>query len=84
MSLRPSPEQRGYDSRWRRTRKRYLREHPTCEEPSCTAPSTDVHHRDGLGPLGPLGHDFRNLLALSHDHHSHLTSSAQPGGWNAR
>lgn len=88
---RPSAARRGYDARWRRTRARYLASHPTCECDACLAlpmharpRATEVDHRDGLGPLSPLGHAFSNLRAMSHDHHSQRTSNDQPGGWNAR
>lgn len=82
---RPSAAARGYDARWSRTRKRYLRDHATCEDDSgCNAAATDVHHRDGLGPNGPRGHDPTNLQALCHAHHSQLTAREQPGGWAKR
>jgi 5-methylcytosine-specific restriction protein A len=79
---RPSAAARGYDAKWRRTRGRYLQLHPTCEEPGCTEPAIDVHHLDGLGPLGPRGHQHHNLLALCKTHHSQRTAREQPGGWN--
>lgn len=77
---RPSSSQRGYDAKWRKTRKAYLTAHPYCE--TCGEPATDVHHLDGCGPLGPFGHDHRNLQALCHFCHSQETAVAQPGGWN--
>lgn len=46
--------------------------------------ATEVHHRDGLGPLGSRGHDFDNLQALTHACHSRITAINQPGGWNQR
>jgi 5-methylcytosine-specific restriction protein A len=42
-----------------------------------------VHHLDGLGPTGPLGHKWVNLQALCQTHHSQITAREQPGGWNA-
>jgi 5-methylcytosine-specific restriction protein A len=87
---RPSATQRGYDARWARTRARYLASHPTCECDDCLAlpmherpRATDVDHRDGLGPLGPRGHDWSNLRAMSHEHHSRRTARDQRAGWNA-
>lgn len=74
----------GYDARWRRTRARYLREHPHCEHPDCRELANEVHHRDGRGPNGPRGHDAANLQALCKPHHSRITAREQPGGWNAR
>ena len=77
---RPRAHERGYDSRWRRTRKRYLALHSHCVE--CGAPATEVDHIDGLGPSGPRGHDYSNLQALCKRHHSQRTAREQPGGWN--
>ncbi len=75
---RATAAQRGYDARWGQTRKRYLRDHPTCEHPACDEPAVDVHHLDGLGPKGPRGHDPTNLQALCHPHHSIITNAAMP------
>lgn len=89
-SGRPTAHQRGYDQAWSRTRARYLATHPTCECDDCLArpvaerlASTDVDHRDGLGPLGPRGHNDPNLRAMSHSCHSRRTAQDQPGGFAA-
>lgn len=80
---RPGPRDRGYDTRWERTQAAYLAAHPYCEdEEGCIEPATDVHHLDGLGPLGPRGHDWDNLQSLCHPHHSKRTARDQPGGWH--
>ena len=83
---RPSSTARGYDARWRATAASYLAAHPICEcdDPDCRELSTDVHHKDGLGPSGPRGHARTNLKALAHDCHSRLTAQLQPGGFLAR
>ncbi len=70
---RPNARQRGYDTRWQRTRAAYLAAHPTCEC-GCGKRSTDVDHIDGLGPNGPLGHDPVNLMAMAHACHSRKTA----------
>lgn len=81
---RPSARERGYDSGWECTRSAYLMVYPICQHPKgCIQPATDVHHLDGLGPRGPRGHDWANLQGLCHAHHSALTATEQPGGWNA-
>ncbi|MDT0305077.1 HNH endonuclease signature motif containing protein [Streptomonospora wellingtoniae] len=87
---RPTARQKGYNRRWERTRTAYLHEHPYCECDQCAAlpvllrPLAEhVHHKDGLGPLGPRGHDWDNLQALTHSHHSRETAHDQPGGWHA-
>lgn len=79
---RGSAHSRGYDAKWRRTRRRYLASHPLCSEPDCKAPATDVDHIDGLGPNGPHGHDPANLRGYCHPHHSARTARDQPGGWH--
>jgi 5-methylcytosine-specific restriction protein A len=86
-----STAKRGYDKGWQRTRKAYLRLHPYCECAECAAvpmplrqPATEVDHIDGLGPLGPRGHDWSNLRAMTKAHHSRETAKHQPGGWNDR
>ena len=79
---RPSARKRGYDQRWEQTSSDYLAAHRFCEdEEGCIEPATEVHHLDGLGPLGPDGHDWNNLQALCHRHHSKRTARDQPGGW---
>lgn len=80
---RPSAAERGYDARWRRTRGAFLHDNPTCMHPDCTEPATEAHHRDGLGPLGPNGHELSNLAALCQRHHAAITAQMQPGGWAA-
>jgi 5-methylcytosine-specific restriction protein A len=88
---RPDATARGYDAKWRETRRQYLHDHPWCEGDECSAkpqwlraPAQEVDHRDGLGPLGPRGHDPANLRALCKPCHSKRTARDQPGGWNRR
>jgi 5-methylcytosine-specific restriction protein A len=76
---RPTAAQRGYDTRWTRTRRRYLRQHLLCMWPGgCGEEAVDVHHVDGRGPLGPRGHDPANLMALCKSHHSQITNADRP------
>ncbi len=79
---RGTARQRGYGTKWQVTRRRYLKRHPICCEPDCMRLATDVDHIDGLGPLGPRGHDPANLRAYCHPHHSQRTARDQPGGWH--
>jgi 5-methylcytosine-specific restriction protein A len=81
---RPNAAERGYDGRWQATRRRCLLAHPTCEWSGCNQPATDVDHLDGLGPLGPLGHDQANLQALCHPHHTRLTNRYNGGYGNPK
>lgn len=90
-AARPKTARKGYGASWQRTRARYLREHPLCECADCEAvpaplrpAATEVDHIDGLGPLGPRGHDPSNLRAMTKACHSRETARAQPGGWNDR
>jgi 5-methylcytosine-specific restriction protein A len=82
---------KGYGRAWQRTRRAFLAAHPYCECDECAAlppllrpRATEVNHRDGLGPLGPRGHDWTNLQAMTKSHHSRHTAREQPGGWNDR
>lgn len=88
---RGSARGKGYDARWERTKRDYLAVHPHCECDECMALpqimrpwAVEVHHKDGLGPNGPRGHDWSNLMAVTHAHHSRITAREQPGGWNDR
>jgi 5-methylcytosine-specific restriction protein A len=76
---RPNSSARGYDSKWSQTRRAFLTVHPFCE---CGARATEADHDDGLGPLGPRGHDWENLTARCKSCHSKRTAKDQPGGWN--
>ena len=83
---RPSSTNRGYNARWRATRTAYLEtmraQHPRglawCEECKLTEDvlehPLEVDHIDGLGPLGPRGHDPANLQALCRAHHQAKTA----------
>jgi 5-methylcytosine-specific restriction protein A len=83
---RPSSHDRGYNYEWKQTRAAYLAEHPMCECRACSdlpiwrrPEATDVDHIDGLGPKGPRGHDYSNLRALTHAHHSAKTARDDGG-----
>jgi 5-methylcytosine-specific restriction protein A len=71
---RPSAAARGYGKAWQATRRGFLLEHFRCDYDGCRRMATQVHHRDGEGPLGERGHDPSNLQALCHSHHSQITS----------
>lgn len=73
---RTSSAKLGYDERWKRTRRAFLRDHPLCP---CGRRATDVDHIDGRGPLGPHGHDHANLQALCHSCHSSKTARYDGG-----
>lgn len=69
-AARPTRIERGYDHRWRRVSARFLATFPTCER--CGATATEAHHRDGLGPRGPMGFEWSNLEALCKPCHSRI------------
>lgn len=77
---RPNAYQRGYDAEHRKDRKRLLLEQPFCQHPGCSEPSTVLDHIDGLGPLGPRGHDRDNHRAYCETHHNQRTARDQPPG----
>lgn len=79
---RGTARERGYDTRWEHTRDHYLTRYPLCAW--CGGVGEHVDHKDGLGPLGPRGHDHANLRTLCHPCHSKRTAVDQPGGWNRR
>lgn len=81
MSPRPNSTARGYDWTWVNTRRAYLKAHPICEC-GCSREATVVHHLDGKGPKGPLGHNPANLQALAKVCHDRLTARERPAGWN--
>jgi 5-methylcytosine-specific restriction protein A len=90
-AMRKTSQRKGYDKQWRTTRLAYLRAHPYCECTECGVlpmplkpTATEVDHMDGLGPLGPRGHDWSNLRSMTKAHHSRETARHQPGGWNDR
>ena len=63
---RESAGARGYDSRWRKVRERYLRQHPLCErhdKQGRAVVATMVHH---INPISDGGkrYDPDNLMAL--------------------
>jgi 5-methylcytosine-specific restriction protein A len=83
---RPSARKRGYDTRHEADRATYLKEHPFCEDPyheGCERKATVLDHIDGMGPLGPFGHDRENWMALCASCHGRKTAEQTPGGWNA-
>jgi 5-methylcytosine-specific restriction protein A len=47
---RASPSKKGYDRKWARASREYLKTHIYCEAAGCWNRATEVHHRDGLGP----------------------------------
>jgi 5-methylcytosine-specific restriction protein A len=81
-SRRGSSAERGYDYRWQRLRKMYLREHPLCVDPDKrhvgqVKVATDVDHiipkRDGGTD------DESNLQALCKPCHSRKTANENAG-----
>lgn len=87
--MRRSPEERGYDRAWRKTSKAFLAAYPLCADrgPRCRGQASEVHHIDGLGPNGPRGHDWSNLLSLCKPCHASRTGkhnqATKPSGFHA-
>lgn len=81
---RGTPAERGYDEAWARTRAAYRRHRRdldgelACDHCGITeaqlGAALHVDHLDGLGPLGPRGHDFDNLQLLCPTDHQTKTN----------
>lgn len=79
---RPPSSRRGYGGVWRKVRRAYLDEHPTCEEPGCRQPAADVDH---VVPLRRGGtNEDENLRALCRRHHSRKTAREDGGFGNPK
>jgi 5-methylcytosine-specific restriction protein A len=82
---RGSAAARGYGPRWQAASAAYLAANPRCVcgpgccPNGCGRPATDVHHLDGLGPLGPRGYDPSNWAALHRTCHARVTVREQGG-----
>lgn len=87
MAERPNASARGYDHRWQRKRRRFLRANPACE--LCGEPSEVADHyprsRKELLAAGILDPDQPEYLRpLCTSCHNRETAKHQPGGWAAR
>ena len=72
------------DTRWRKERDTFLKEHPLCDD--CLAkgkitPATDVHHIRSPFQHGEINYnlllDYDNLMALCKDCHGNLHAAQQ-------
>lgn len=70
---RLSPDARGYNSRWNKARKTYLRHHPLCVV--CGEPATEVDHIIPHKGDMQLFWDVSNWQSLCHSCHSRKTFS---------
>ena len=71
-----SAAKRGYDSKWRKFRKRYLEANPLCAEcmrQGMYVKATDVDHIKPLRDFPELKYEISNLQPLCHRHHSEKT-----------
>lgn len=86
--LRVSSSNRGYDSKWRKYRVRFLRKNPLCvlcKEEGKITPATDVDHViPVIGPSDSLFWDESNHQALCHSCHSKKTASENGGFGNKK
>lgn len=84
---RGRPADRGYDTKWRRIRARFLAAHPTCLD--CGAPANVADHaprsrRDLVTAGDPHPDAWRHLQPRCDRCHNKRTARAEPGGWAAR
>ena len=80
-----SSASRGYGSRWRKVRERFLMEHPLCVEclkEGRITPATDVDHIVPHKGNPDLFWDYDNLQALCHKCHSRKTAKEDGGFGN--
>lgn len=67
-AARGSRHERGYNARWSRFAKLFLKHNSVCvlciEQGRLATPATCVDHIDGKGPLGERGYDETNLRPL--------------------
>ena len=71
-AYRPQSQDRGYDAKWKRYRKRYLREHPLCVECGRAAVTVD-HIIPVTGPDDPLFWPETNHQSLCIADHNRKT-----------
>jgi 5-methylcytosine-specific restriction protein A len=82
---RGSSADRGYDSRWRKARDRYLREHPLCNEcfkNNQVTAATIVDHIEPHKGNHELFWDESNWQSLCKHHHDTKTASEDGGFGN--
>lgn len=83
---RGSAHSRGYDYRWRKYAKRFLREHPLCECPVCRAGAGVVRQSEVVDHIVPhrgdmaLFWDPANHQAMAKQCHDRKTAT-EDGGW---
>lgn len=65
---RPSARERGYNARWERERKAFLKQHPTCCR--CGAPADTVDHKEPHRGNAALFWDRSNWAAMCRPCHS--------------
>lgn len=79
---RPTADERGYNARWRRWRKRVLAARPLCEdcaERGIVKEGEHLHHISGGGPLAPDGYDVDNIRLKCQSCHNRTTAREQRG-----
>ncbi len=72
------------DPAWIACSRAFLKANPRCAHRACPWPATEAHHIDGLGPRGPLGLAWSNLLPVCKSHHAQITGRTRGFGSPAR
>lgn len=77
---RPSASARGYDKKWEKVRKMFLKEHPLCED--CLrygvyTPAQEVHHIEKVKDRPDRRLDPTNLMALCKACHNRRTAKGE-------
>jgi 5-methylcytosine-specific restriction protein A len=81
---RPTREQRGYDSDWRRVRDAFAKAHPMCCVEGCTRRTEEVDHIESVRTHPHLRLDPANLRPMCRHHHSARTARDQSFGRGPR
>lgn len=71
---KPQSWAKGGDSRWRKLRAVFLRQHPLCQWPGCTALADTVDHKDGTD-YETQRYEWKQLRSLCTPHHRQRTTA---------
>lgn len=81
---RPSAFQRGYDAKWRKARRNFLRLHPVCALPGCTQRAVHVHHTTRHQGDPVIFWDKSRWQGLCADHHNRDARQVECHGYSDR
>lgn len=77
---RGSAADRGYDSKWRALRLKFIQMNQLCSEPGCTKATEEVDHIISVRERPDLRLAWKNLRPFCKPHHSARTAREQSFG----